>query len=36
MLPPRPPANHVQQNLAKTPPPGDVTVVFDMEALNFP
>jgi primosomal protein N' (replication factor Y) len=31
----RPLTNHVQQLLAKTPLPEDVTVVFDMDALNF-
>ncbi len=31
----RPLTNHVQQVLAKTPLPEDVTVVFDMDALNF-
>ncbi|MES2924473.1 MAG: primosomal protein N' [Verrucomicrobiota bacterium] len=31
----RPLTNHVQQILAKTPLPEDVTVVFDMDALNF-
>jgi hypothetical protein len=27
--------HHVQNVLAKTPLPEDVTVVFDMDALNF-
>jgi primosomal protein N' (replication factor Y) (superfamily II helicase) len=31
----RPLTNHVQQVLAKTSLPEDVTVVFDMDALNF-
>ncbi len=31
----RPLTNHVQQILAKTSLPEDVTVVFDMDALNF-
>ena len=31
----RPLTRHVQQVLAKTPLPEDVTVVFDMDALNF-
>ena len=31
----RPLTHHVQQILAKTPLPEDVTVVFDMDALNF-
>ncbi len=31
----RPLSNHVQQILAKTTLPEDVTVVFDMDALNF-
>lgn len=31
----RPLTNHVQQILAKTPLPEDVTVVFDMDALSF-
>lgn len=31
----RPLTRHVQQILAKTPLPEDVTVVFDMDALNF-
>ena len=31
----RPLTNHVQQILSKTPLPEDVTVVFDMDALNF-
>ena len=31
----RPLTNHVQQVLAKTPLPEDVTVVFDMDAMNF-
>jgi primosomal protein N' (replication factor Y) len=31
----RPLTNHVQQILAKTTLPEDVTVVFDMDALNF-
>ncbi|MBC7981160.1 MAG: primosomal protein N', partial [Armatimonadetes bacterium] len=31
----RPLTNHVQQILSKTSLPEDVTVVFDMDALNF-